>query len=122
IVGREARPRVVVPLEGQTPGVLARLETDAIDLRAAGAVGRKVQALAVLRPLRLGVDARVVGDAGEAAARQIEHVHIEVAVARGQSERKLLAVRREGGRLVDAGLRRYALALAGLQILHVYRG
>src|SRR5450631_361348 len=82
-IRRQAGTRIVGVLEGQAPRLVAGLDTDAVDLRTSGAVGCKIQAPAVVRPLRFGIDPRIVRDAGQRLTRQIQRVNVQVAVPGG---------------------------------------
>src|SRR6266436_1288787 len=94
LIRRQPWPRVVAALKREAPRLVAALSADPVDLRAARAIRREIQALAVLRPLRLGVDPRIVGDPGQRLSGQIQYIDIQIAVARRERERELLAVRR----------------------------
>src|SRR3984893_700791 len=83
-IRRQTGPRVVGVLEGEAPRLVAGLDADAVDLRTSRAIRCEIQASAVVRPLRFGVDPRIVGDAGQRLTRQIQRIDVEVSVAGGE--------------------------------------
>ena len=69
-----------VTVAGDDAFCRAAISAHAVDLRAAGAVGGKVDVVAVRREGRLGVNRAVVGQAGFATAGEVEQVDVGVVV------------------------------------------
>src|SRR6056297_4159990 len=116
-VRRYPRARIIAALERHAAGI-ATAGVDPVDLRAAAAIRREIDGVAVRRPGRLGVDGRVGGQPSLLAAGHRQHPDIRVAVGTGQRQRDAPAVRRPGRRAVDALLAGQPLAVAGPERLH----
>src|SRR5690606_38764581 len=100
-VRRQSWPRIITALEGNA---LRRstVDTDPVHLRPPAPVRGEIDLPSVRRPRRLRIDGAIVRKTPYLAAREIEYVDVQVPVGAAERQRELPAVRREGGRSVDA--------------------